>query len=129
MPGLNHVIIRGNITRELDLSYTPTETPSAVLKFTIGFSEKYTDKAGKEIEKSNFVPVTIWKKQAEAAAANLVKGQEVIVEGRLAYDHWEDENHNGHSRLYVVASYLYYGRKPKSAAGTQPDNVPEDEEQ
>jgi single-strand DNA-binding protein len=112
----NNVLLKGNITRELELSYTTGNEPKAVLKFTVAFSEKY-EKEGKPVEKSNFIPVTVWGKLAESCAKNLIKGQEIIVEGRLAYDHWEDENGSGHSRVYVVSNSVYFGRKPKEKQG------------
>ena len=124
MPSLNYAVIRGNLTRELDISYTPGG--KAVLKCTIGITEKFKgEKEGELKERSLFVPITIWDKLAESCQKNLVKGQEIIVQGKLSYDHWVDESGTSHNKVYVTANYVYFGRKPGTHQGAnqpQPDN-------
>ena len=99
---LNIVVLRGNITAKPELSYTPKGTAKAI--FTLALNEKYKDNEGQPTEKAHFFHVTTWKKIAEACAEKLVKGQEVILQGKLCFDSWKDAEGVKKSRVYVNAS-------------------------
>jgi single-strand DNA-binding protein len=69
---INRVIVVGRLTRDPELRYAPNGT--AVTKFTVA-CDRYGDGA-------DFIPVTVFKKTAEACANNLNKGRLVGIEGR-----------------------------------------------
>jgi len=117
MPTINVIVIKGNCTAKPELSYTPSGT--AVAKFSIGMTEKYKTKAGEQQERASFFNVCVWKKQAESCAEYLTKGQEVVISGRLSFDRWKDKEGQSHSRVYITANTVHFGRLPK--AKTQSD--------
>ena len=54
-----------------------------------------------------FVDVTLWGRQAEVAGEYLSKGRQVLVEGRLQLDSWEDkESGQKRSKLRVVCENM-----------------------
>src|SRR5258708_24697655 len=103
MANLNRVLLIGNLTREVDLRYTPKGTPVAEITLAINRVSKSED--GTKREEATFVDVTLWARLAEIADKFLRKGNTVFSEGRLQRDSWE---HNGqkHSRLRVIAQNL-----------------------
>ncbi|MDD5756991.1 MAG: single-stranded DNA-binding protein, partial [bacterium] len=90
MANANKVILIGNITRDLELRYIPGG--QAVIEFTIAINQRYKDKAGQSQEKTDFIPIVAWGKQAELIKQYLSKGSSVYIEGRLQQDSWEDKN-------------------------------------
>ena len=103
MPSLNKVFLIGNLTREVELSYSPKGTPIAALGLAV--NRVWTDEENRKHEEATFVDVTLWARLAEIADKFLRKGSPVFIEGRLQLDTWE---HNGqkHSRLRVIAQNL-----------------------
>lgn len=139
MSSLNMVILKGNLTRDPELSYTPSGTP--VTKFSLGVNTKYTNKKNEQKESVLFIDVVVWNKPGVACAEYLEKGQEVFVQGRLVLDVWEDSNQQKRRKIKVVAQKVDFGRKPKNAKKTDEDGkfvvtgpvggseIPEQEEQ
>jgi len=102
MANFNKVIIVGNITRDIELRYTPSGT--AVADITVAVNEKRKDQ-----ETTAFVDCTMWDKTAENCAEYLGKGSPILVEGRLQQDNWEDkETGKKRSKLKVVASNVQF---------------------
>ena len=93
----------GNLTREVELSYSPKGTPIATLGLAV--NRVWTDEENRKHEEATFVDVTLWARLAEIADKYLRKGNPVFIEGRLQLDTWE---HNGqkHSRLRIIGENL-----------------------
>ncbi len=87
MSGLNQVVLIGNLTRDPELRYTPDGTP--VTSFTIAVNRPFVNRQGER--EADFVPVVVWKKQAETCSEYLMKGSQVAVEGRLQVRNYEDK--------------------------------------
>jgi single-strand DNA-binding protein len=124
MANLNRVLLIGNLTREVDLRYTPKGTPVAEITLAINRVSKSED--GTKREEVTFVDVTLWSRQAELAQQCLRKGSPVFIEGRLQLDTWE---HNGqkHSRLRVMSQNLQLlgMRSDLSTSAPPPTSAPE----
>ena len=86
----NKVILVGNLTRDLELRYTPGGT--AVASTGIATSRRFKGADGQQKEEVCFVDLTFFGRTAEIANQYLRKGSKVLVEGRLKYDTWEDQN-------------------------------------
>lgn len=95
----------GNLTRDPELKYTPSG--AAVVQFGLAMSERYTNQAGEKVESVCFVDVTVWRDGAEWASKWLKKGREVMVDGKLKLDQWDDQQ-TGQKRqkLCVTAERL-----------------------
>ncbi|MFH1239377.1 MAG: single-stranded DNA-binding protein, partial [bacterium] len=84
MASENKVLLIGNLTKDPELRYTPNG--QAVAGFTVAVNRRYKNATGEMIEKTDFIPVEVWRKQAESCKQYLTKGSSVYVEGRLQSD-------------------------------------------
>lgn len=89
MANLNKVMLIGNITRNLELKYTPRGT--AVLDVGLAVNRKWRDDAGSDHEETTFVDITFFGKQAETIQKHVGKGSPIYIEGRLTIDTWQDK--------------------------------------
>src|SRR5690242_16995331 len=98
----NTIKISGNITREPEMSYTP----SGVSKVTFGVAvnRSWRNQQTQEWEvQTSFFNVVAWRQLAENVAASLTKGSRVVVSGRLEQRSWETEAGEKRSIVEVVA--------------------------
>jgi len=106
MASLNKVILMGNITRDLELRYTPNG--AAVCDMSLAINRRFGGE-GQEREETTFVDIVVWNKQAETCSRYLKKGSQCLVEGRLQLDTWDDrETGKKRSRLRVVAERVQF---------------------
>jgi single-strand DNA-binding protein len=78
------VILVGNLGRDPEMRYTPGG--QAVTNFSIAINDNYTSSSGERVERTIWVRVSAWGKQAETCNQYLKKGSKVLVEGRLVAD-------------------------------------------
>lgn len=122
MANANKVILIGNITRDLELRYIPGG--QAVIEFTIAINQRYKDKAGQSQEKTDFIPIVAWGKQAELIKQYLSKGSSVYIEGRLQQDSWEDKNDGTKkSKLKVIAQHVQFLDRAKNQDTAETDGT------
>ncbi len=96
----NKVIIVGNLTRDIELRYTPSGT--AVGNTGIASTRKFKGGDGSQKEEVLFVDITFFGRTAEIANQYLKKGSKVLVEGRLKLDSWTDQSGGKRSKHSVV---------------------------
>ena len=77
---MNKAIIMGNIGGEPQLR---TVGNTSVLSFSIATSEKYKDRDGELIEKTQWHNIQMWGK--DKLAEHLRKGMKVLVHGQIEY--------------------------------------------
>jgi len=91
----------GNLTRDPQLKYLPSQTP--VAEFGVACNRKFKSAQGQDREEVTFVDVAAFGKQAELINQYFTKGKPIFIEGRLKYDQWEDKQGGGkRSKLTVV---------------------------
>ncbi|OAM16987.1 single-stranded DNA-binding protein [Eikenella corrodens] len=78
---LNKVLLIGRLTRAPECRYMSNS--DCVCNFGLATSEKYTDKSGNKVEKTEFHNITMYRKLAEIAAKYLQKGSLVYLEGKI----------------------------------------------
>lgn len=103
MASFNRVILLGNITRDLELRYTPSGT--AVTELGLAVNDRRKDASGNWVDETTFVDVTLWARTAEVACEYLSKGSPVLIEGRLKLDTWETDGQK-RSKLRVVGERM-----------------------
>jgi single-strand DNA-binding protein len=123
LPEQNSVIMIGRLTRDPELRRTGTG--KAVCSFDIAISRRIKDSVTGEWKDADptFVPVIVWREQAERCGERLKKGSPVHVEGRLQTNKWEGNDGTKRSRLEVVASrvqILSVVRQDNAAIGAKP---------
>jgi single-strand DNA-binding protein len=69
--------------------------------FSLATNESYKNKDGEKVESTEWHRLTIWGKRVETAEKYLKKGMEIVVEGRLTYNKWEDKEGAKHSTTEI----------------------------
>src|SRR5437588_11084264 len=117
MASFNKVILRGNLTRDPEVRYTPKG--SAVCDLGLAVNRQYTLESGEKREEVTFVDVVLWSRLAEIAGEYLKKGRPVFIEGRLQLDTWDDkQSGQKRSKLRVIGETMQLlGGRPQDAAG------------
>jgi single-strand DNA-binding protein len=106
MANFNKVLLMGNITRDLELKYLPSQT--AVCEFGLAVSRNWTGADGVKKEEVTFVDCNCFGKTAEILAKYKKKGDPLFVEGRLKLDQWEAQDGSKRSKLRVVVENFQF---------------------
>lgn len=126
----NKAIMLGNLTRDIELRYTPTGT--AIAKSAIATSYKYKTQSGEQKEEVCFLEFIIMGRKAEVANQYIKKGSKVLLEGRLTYEQWtasDGSTRNRHS-LRVDEIKMLDSKQPtqnsqQQASQAEQNKVPE----
>jgi len=103
----NKVILIGNLTRDVELRYTGNG--SAVAKFGLAVNRTWKDRnSGDKREEVCYVDINIFGRSAEIANQHLAKGRRVLIEGRLVFEQWQDQNGQKRSRHSVSAESFQF---------------------
>ena len=114
MANLNKVLLIGNLTRDPQLTYLPSQTP--VVEFGLATNRKWTDKAsGEQREDTCFVDCRCYGRQAETLNKYVRKGNPLFVEGRLQLDTWTSQEGQRRSKHRVVVETFQFLGSPNRA--------------
>src|SRR3954470_10405685 len=89
MASYNKVIMVGNLTRDPQLRYLPSQM--AVVDIGLAVNHKFKTAAGEDREEVMFIDCSAFGKQAEIINQYCQKGRPLLVEGRLKLDTWDDK--------------------------------------
>ncbi|SEP83455.1 single-strand binding protein [Treponema bryantii] len=94
MTDLNDVKLIGRLTRDLgsnerDFGYIGNGTARANVSIAVNRSKKQPD--GSYADEVSYFDISIWGKTAENLKPYLLKGQQILVEGILKQERWEDK--------------------------------------
>lgn len=116
---LNKVILIGNLTRDVELRYTPQGSPVAAFGLATNRQWKVGDQLKEAVEFHNIIA---WNKLGELCSQMLVKGSRVYVEGRIQSRDWVDQGGQKHYRTEIIIDeMIFLGGRSKS--GTMDDGV------
>lgn len=121
---LNRAFLIGNLTRDPELRYTPSNT--AVAEFGMALNRSYQDSEGEWQEETDFVDITVWGRQAENCSQYISKGSRIFIEGRLNYDSWETEEGQRRSKLGVTARNVIFLDAPTEEQPGESGDTPEE---
>lgn len=124
MANFNKVLLMGNLTRDPQLRYLPSQM--AVAEFGLAVNRRWKGPQGEDREEVTFVDCTAWGKQAETINQYCQKGKGIFVEGRLKLDQWEDKQGGGkRSRLTVVVeNFQFIGGPREGGQGGEHEQRP-----
>lgn len=131
MPSFNRVVLMGNLTRDPKVRQIPSGM--SVADIAVATNERYRNREGEQVEKTCFVDIVAWGRQAETCGQYLSKGSPVLVEGRLQFDQWETTDGQRRSKLCIKADRVQFLGSPKRGAEvseeattpqTEGDNIP-----
>ena len=133
MASFNRVVLVGNLTRDVELRRTPQGTAVTDLGLAVNERVKRNEQWVDEV---NYFDITLWGRTAEVAGEYLSKGSSVLIEGRLKYESWSQEDGTKRSKVKVVGEKMQMlgGRSGGSQGGSsgphsQPNNVAESSSQ
>ena len=85
---MNKVILIGNLTKDPEQTYTPSNI--CVCRFTVAVNRSYSSQNGDK--QTDFLPVVCWRNQAENCAKHLKKGSKVGVSGSIQTRTYDDRD-------------------------------------
>jgi len=118
MPNLNHVALMGNVTRQIEVKYSPKGT--AIADVGLAINRAWKDDQGNKHEETTFVDLVYFGKSAELLAEYVKKGDPLYCSGRLTLDSWDDKaTGQKRTKLKVTGEdfqFLPNGRKGESTS-------------
>lgn len=99
----NRIVLVGHLTRDIELRYT--QGGAAIGSSGIAVTRKFNVN-GEKREETCFIDITFFGKQAETANQYLNKGSKLLVEGRLKFDQWQDNNGQNRSKHTVAVENM-----------------------
>jgi len=112
----NKVIMIGNLTRDIELKYLPSG--SAIAKSAIATSHRYKAQSGEQKEEVCFLDFTVFGKGGEILNQYVRKGSKVMLEGRLIFEQWQDQNGQNRNRHTLrVEEFKFLDSKADSMGG------------
>jgi len=122
MASFNRIILIGNLTR--DPEYKQLSSGQAVCRLGMATNRQFKNKqSGSMVQEVCYIDVDVWGPQAESCRQYLQKGRPALVEGRLKYDTWEDNNGQNRSKHSIVADRVVFLSSGQAAemAGDEKD--------
>ena len=103
MPGINKVILIGNLGAKPELKYSSSNI--AITNLSVATSESWTDKnTGQKQEKTEWHRVSVFGKLAEVISNYCDKGSKVYVEGKLQTRKYQDKTGTDRYTTEIVVS-------------------------
>ena len=99
MSSLNKVILIGNLTRDLEMRDLPSG--NKVGNFGLAVNRRYRTQDGDEREETTFVDIAAFGRSAENIARYCHKGSPLLVEGRLRFESWQNDQGEKRNRLSI----------------------------
>jgi len=107
MADYNRIIMIGNLTRDPELKTLPSG--QTVCRLGLAANRQYrNNQSGTMVQEVCFVDIDVWGRQAESCNQYLQKGRAVLVEGRLKFDSWQDNNGNNRNKHSIVADRVVF---------------------
>lgn len=111
MSSFTRVVILGKIQRDPELKHLSSGTKNA--RFAIMTTDQF-QQGGEWKHHNNFFEIECWGELAERVADTITKGMQVILEGRLKFESWEDNNGGKRSTIKIVADTVKEVKLPQS---------------
>jgi len=116
----NYIEVAGHITKDIDLSYTPSQVPIA--KFGIAVNKKLK---GKDVPM--FIDCTAYRETATNIAKYFKKGSGIMVTGELKLDQWTDKTGQKRSKHSIdVFKFIFTESRKNDAPVEEPE--PDDDD-
>lgn len=107
---LNHIVIMGRLTR--DPEYRTTGSGLSVANFSVAVDRDFPGQSGEK--ETDFFDCAAWRKTAEFVTKYFLKGNMIVVSGRLQIRSWTDKDGNKRRSAEIVADNVYFGESKRS---------------
>ncbi len=110
----------GRLTKDPEVRYTPQQM--AVARFNVAIDDGYGDN-----KRTNFIPVTVFGKQAEACEKYLAKGRMVAVEGKIQTGSYDKDGRKVYTTDVIAnrVEFLEWGEKPQNQPVSNDNYTPQ----
>lgn len=112
---INRVVLVGRLTKDPELRYTPSGV--AVANFNLAVDRPFRNQQGEH--DTDFIRITVWRRQAENVANYLAKGRLAGVDGRIQTSNYENNEGRRIYKTDIVAESVQF-LEPKGAQGAPP---------
>ena len=85
-----------------------TTSGKAVASFNLAVNRRFNRNAGDQQQTADFIPIVAWEKLAEICGNNLVKGSQILVEGRMQVRSYEGQDGTKRYVTEVVANEIEF---------------------
>lgn len=96
---MNRVTLIGNLTKDPELRKTSSDV--SVCTFTIACSRRFKNSNGER--EADFLPIVVWRAQAENCYRYLKKGNRVAVSGSIQTRSYDDKDGNRRTMTEILA--------------------------
>ena len=114
---MNKVILVGRLGKDPEVRYT--QSGKAVASFSLAVSRRVRNPQEGQ-QTADFIPIVAWEKLAEICGNNLIKGSQILVEGRLQVRSYDAQDG---SKRYVteviVQDIEFMGKKLKNSGSNE----------
>ena len=121
---INQVVVVGRLTKEPQLTYTPSGIPKA--RFTVAVNRQFSNQQGER--DADFVGCIAWRKAAENLANFMKKGSLIGVTGRIQTGSFEGQDGKTVYTTDVIAESIQFlesrsngSQAPNPATSNQPN--------
>ncbi len=122
MANFNKILLMGNLTRDPQLSYLPSQT--AVVDFGLAVNRKWKSREGEDKDETCFVDCRMFGRRAEVINKYCKKGNPLFIEGRLTFDSWTSQDGTKRSKHRVtVENFEFLGGGQRQGAGQTEQNA------
>ncbi len=108
MASYNRVVMIGNLTRDPD--YKQLSSGQAVCRLGLASNRQFRNRqSGDMVQEVCYIDIDVWGPQAESCKQYLAKGRQVLIEGRIKFDTWQDqESGTTRSKHSIVADRVVF---------------------
>jgi len=119
---MNKIILLGNLTRDVELRYG--QSGVAIGKTAIATSRKAKNSQTGKYDKDDvmFVDLTIFGRTAEVVQQYFRRGSRILIEGRLSFDQWTDQNGMKRSKHNVIVENIEFPESKSNSGGGNQQN-------
>lgn len=112
---LNKVMLMGRMVRDPELKQTASGI--SVCTFSLAVQRSFA-KQGEE-KQVDYINITAFRQTADFVSKYFIKGQMMVMHGRLMQRQWQDKDGNNRSVLDVITDEVFFcGDKPQQASPT-----------
>ena len=116
MSSMNKALILGNLGRDAEVRTVPNG--GTVASFSVATTEKWTSKDGEKHEQTEWHRIVLWGKQAEVLQPYLLKGKQVLVEGRIQTRQYDKDGQKHYTTEIKADRVTLLGGGNREAAQT-----------
>ena len=107
MAGYNRIIMVGNLTRDPELKQLPSG--QSVCRLGLASNRQFKNRqTGMQVQEVCYIDIDVWGPQADSCQQYLSKGRPVLVEGRLKFDSWQDQQGATRNKHSITADRVVF---------------------